>query len=278
MIGICIHENTVLKPAIMPETLNAHWRNILGENYTQLHAEYLHTIGNLAPMNQSDNSTNSNDPFEKKRPQFEQSSWKLTRDVSDNYDNWDIETIKDRSKKLAELASKIWQSPMPRDRQLEASKKRTSQRTIDDYIRACVFRLNRADKYGNTINASMVVRKWLNGKDAYIVTPGSIISPVVNSKNDYFMNYLNTVREKVSDCLAEKDGKLYTIKDISFDSPSLAAGFCTGHSENGWEVWMEETTGNSLDSLAKAPKIDKICDEIEDDTIFIENDNGLEES
>lgn len=238
---------------IMPETLNAHWRGVLGENYAQLHAEYLHTIGNLAPMNQSDNSTNSNDPYEKKRPQFEASSWKLTRDVTDDYSDWNIESIKDRSKKLSELATKIWAAPLTRERQLEAAVKGSSSRIIDDSIRASTFRINRADNHGHIVNCSMCIRQNASGKDIYVLLPGSNIAPV-STTNEYFNNFLKEQRQKFADCLTEKDSKLYVISEIPFDTPSSAAGFCTGHSENGWAVWIDIDTGKNLDSLAREHK------------------------
>ena len=235
---------------IMPETLNAHWRNVLGENYAQLHAEYLHTIGNLAPMNQSDNSTNSNDPFEKKRPQFEASSWKLTRDVAINYTDWNIESIKDRSKKLSELATKVWLAPLPRERQLEAAIKGGSSRIIDDSVRASTFCIRRSDNHGKIINCSMSIRKSISGKDVYVLMPGSIIAPV-STMNKYLYDSLTQQRQEYTDSLTEKDNKTYVISEITFDSPSAAAGFCTGHSENGWAVWIDTDTGKSLDALAR---------------------------
>ena len=55
---------------IMPETLSADWKKRLGDNYSEIHGEYLHTIGNLTPLNMTDNIINSNDPFAVKLPQY----------------------------------------------------------------------------------------------------------------------------------------------------------------------------------------------------------------
>ena len=239
---------------IMPETLNDHWRAVLGDDYAQLHAEYLHTIGNLAPMNQSDNSANSNDPYVKKLPQFEASSWKLTRDVADNYKDWNVEQIKDRSAKLAELAANIWVAPLPRERQLEANIKGTASRIIDEKVLSSTFRILRTDNNGCLIVSYMRIEKNESGKTTYNVLPGSIVVPAINTKNADFADWFLQKREEFSNCLVTKDDKLCVDSKISFDSPSPAAGFCTGHSENGWSVWMDIDSNMSLDDLCKSRK------------------------
>lgn len=89
---------------IMPETLSVDWKNRLGENYSEIHGEYLHTIGNLTPLNMTDNIINSNDPFSVKLPQYKSSSWKLTRDVYDDFkdtENWGVAEINSRAENLA---------------------------------------------------------------------------------------------------------------------------------------------------------------------------------
>ena len=43
-------------------------------------------------------------------------------------------------------------------------------------------------------------------------------------------------------------GKLVMTSDKTFSSPSTAADFCIGSSNNGWIVWKDED-GNTLDSV-----------------------------
>ncbi len=236
---------------IMPETLNAYWRGILGENYAQLHAEYLHTIGNLAPMNQPDNSVNSNDPYEKKRPQFKSSSWKLTRDIDECYDTWDIDNIKDRSNKLAEMAANIWIAPLVRERQLEATTRGSIARVINDDIRKLTFKISRVDHNGNNIDCIMMIQKNASGKNVYVVMPGSAIVPESYSMNEAFKKTFEQSRLKNADKLLKKNNLISVESEIQFDSPSPAACFCTGYSENGWDVWVDSKTGKNLDELAR---------------------------
>lgn len=106
---------------VMPQTLTEYWKNVINdENYMQLHAEYLNTIGNLAPMNLSDNIINSNDDFSNKKVGLSKSSWAITREIAE-YPEWNINTIKDRAEKLSEMATTIWGRPLKRERPIEAN-------------------------------------------------------------------------------------------------------------------------------------------------------------
>ena len=45
-----------------------------------------------------------------------------------------------------------------------------------------------------------------------------------------------------------EDDKLVMTSDKTFSSPSTAADFCSGSSNNGWLVWKDKD-GNTLDSI-----------------------------
>ena len=47
---------------------------------------------------------------------------------------------------------------------------------------------------------------------------------------------------------ALEDEKLVMTSDKTFASPSTAADFCIGSSNNGWLVWKDKD-GNTLDSV-----------------------------
>lgn len=103
---------------IMPQTLDAKkWPNISQTD----HAEWVNTIGNLVPMNQPDNSSNSNNGMEIKEENLDKSDWLITREY-EKYKidgQWTIQSIKNRAKALAELAVKIWEAPLIREREIE---------------------------------------------------------------------------------------------------------------------------------------------------------------
>lgn len=235
---------------IMPETLSADWRKRLGENYSEIHGEYLHTIGNLTPLNMTDNIINSNDPFSVKLPQYKSSSWKLTRDVYDDFkdtENWGVAEINSRAENLAYKASKIWFGPMQRERQIEADVKKKT----DDYRRilagklACetIFHI----KYikgesgdGHLIDAKMRI-EVINDKPRFIVMAGSRIFP-------YTLEGVKpTFEDKIRKCGWHDEVVLD--EDINiFESPSAASCFAVGGSSNGWTWWMN-SNGETLDEI-----------------------------
>lgn len=106
---------------ILPQTLDQEkWPNIS----TAEHAEWVNTIGNLVPMNQPDNSYNSNNSYDIKLPTLDKSDWRMTRESHHfaQNDNWTIQSIKDRANELANTAVTIWKAPLERTRDIEVSK------------------------------------------------------------------------------------------------------------------------------------------------------------
>lgn len=235
---------------IMPETLSADWKKRLGDNYSEIHGEYLHTIGNLTPLNMTDNIINSNDPFSVKLPQYKSSSWKLTRDVYDDFkdsENWGVAEINSRAESLAYKASKIWFGPMQRERQIEADVKKKT----DDYRRiysdgsVCetVFSLKYTKSEndgGHQIDAKMRV-EVINDKPRFIVMAGSRIYPYKNA------NAKPTFEDKIRKCGWHDEVVLE--EDINiFETPSAASCFAVGGSSNGW-TWWTTTNGETLDDV-----------------------------
>ena len=235
---------------IMPETLSGDWKKRLGENYNEIHGEYLHTIGNLTPLNMTDNIINSNDPFAVKLPQYKISSWKLTRDVYDDFkdaENWGVAEINSRAENLACKASKIWFGPMQRERQIEADVKKKT----DDYRRilagrlACetIFYINYEKGKGENkhqIDAKMRI-EVIDDKPRFIVMAGSRIFP-------YTLEGVKPMFEdKIRKCGWHDEVVLE--EDINvFEAPSAASCFVVGGSSNGWTWWMNGN-GESLDEI-----------------------------
>lgn len=99
---------TITIEHIMPQTLNQIWKKQLGDNFKEIHTQYLDTIGNLTLTGY--NSELGNKSFQDKREQYKDSNIKMCRDVSE-YEIWNQESIMDRADKLFELALKIWVFP-----------------------------------------------------------------------------------------------------------------------------------------------------------------------
>lgn len=98
---------------IMPqnENLNAQWQTDLGGDWKRIHAQYLHTLGNLTLTGY--NSEYSDRSFKEKRDMeggFHQSPLFLNADLR-TCDAWNEEAIQKRADRLAEQAAQIWTAP-----------------------------------------------------------------------------------------------------------------------------------------------------------------------
>ena len=90
-----------------PQTPTSQWREMLGDEATNLEQNYLDTLGNLTLLNAGLNSKASNKSFEDKVKMYEdKGSLHLNRYFS-NCDKWDIDEIKKRAKWLFERFKEI---------------------------------------------------------------------------------------------------------------------------------------------------------------------------
>lgn len=98
---------------IMPqnEKLSAAWQKDLGDDWEKVHAEYLHTIGNLTLTGY--NSELSDRPFKDKRDMkdgFADSPIRLNGTLR-KLDHWNMAEIEKRADLLASMAINIWRFP-----------------------------------------------------------------------------------------------------------------------------------------------------------------------
>lgn len=126
---------------IMPQNPNlpTYWKKSLGENWKEIQKKYLHTIGNLTLTGY--NSELSDKSFICKRDDniggFKKSPINLNKYLS-NLDDWNEETIVNRSKKLFKRANDIWFYPDLDKTILEnyiesEEKKKTQEYTLADH-------------------------------------------------------------------------------------------------------------------------------------------------
>ena len=92
---------------IMPQRLNQHWLNDLGERGEEIHEQHVHRLGNLTPCGDRWNPALSNHPFGKKRTLYRKSSILMTRRLADLV-AWDELAIKERGTALANKALELW--------------------------------------------------------------------------------------------------------------------------------------------------------------------------
>ena len=97
---------------VMPQTLTEEWKKQLGENFSEIHANYLHTIGNLTLTGR--NSEFGNKSFIEKRDMCKEGFSHSTLYLNDSLgraEEWNEDAIKTRASELAEKACKAWIYP-----------------------------------------------------------------------------------------------------------------------------------------------------------------------
>jgi len=93
---------------IMPQTLAHAWREDLGADALAVHAELLHTAGNLTLSAYNPELRNSR--FALKRNYYKKSNVGMNKEIATN-EVWTREQIVRRDEELADLASTVWPGP-----------------------------------------------------------------------------------------------------------------------------------------------------------------------
>lgn len=102
---------------IMPQSLSPKWKKYLGfdeEHLMKFHSEYLWNLGNLSLLSGSWNSSLSNKVFVDKKEHYKDNQFKITRNIIDNYLDWNKDSIERRAEMLAKIAIDATISPLPR--------------------------------------------------------------------------------------------------------------------------------------------------------------------
>ena len=86
--------------------------------------------------------------------------------------------------------------------------------------------------------------KGFYSSDGFTVLKGSIVAPTMVPS----FNWKEKREKMLQDYTANENGILVLTSDKTFSSPSTAADFCIGSSNNGWLVWKDKD-GNTLDSV-----------------------------
>ncbi|MDK6293884.1 DUF262 domain-containing protein [Aerococcus urinae] len=97
---------------IMPQKLSKTWINELGPNYEEIHESYLNRLGNLTITGY--NSKYSNKSFQTKKTMekgFDESHFVYLNALPREVDHWNEETIKERTRLLADKALEVWPYP-----------------------------------------------------------------------------------------------------------------------------------------------------------------------
>src|SRR6266700_4006616 len=121
---------------IMPQNdqLSAEWLEELGPSWQEVHAKYLHTIGNLTLTGY--NSELSDRPFWEKRDMeggFAHSPIRLNRSLS-TLEHWNNVEIEKRAQALAEIAVNVWSMPQLSPEQISKYSRQTQRLPLAEVI------------------------------------------------------------------------------------------------------------------------------------------------
>lgn len=129
---IVAQENSTIEH-ILPQTITDEWKQYLNNNQDNTYEQYIHKLGNLTLTKV--NSKLSNKIFSKKKEEYEESNYKLTRQLS-RYNNWTSKEIQMRTRELADLALKIW--GLPERYNLEVPDSSDTFASLDDDINSFI--------------------------------------------------------------------------------------------------------------------------------------------
>ncbi|TDC55880.1 DUF262 domain-containing protein [Actinomadura sp. KC345] len=107
---------------VMPQTVTQEWIDLLSAEVTdedgpaELHAELLHTLGNLTLT--ADNSKLSNSPFHRKQEILDASALRMNREIAEA-PGWGKAQILERAESLTGRCVSLWPAPLPGASDLE---------------------------------------------------------------------------------------------------------------------------------------------------------------
>jgi len=92
---------------ILPENSSDGWEHFDDEPID----EWIYRLGNLTLLEASLNRQAGNKPFAEKKPVYMQSAIQLTREVAEQNENWTVDRLAERQRRMARLATAIWRLP-----------------------------------------------------------------------------------------------------------------------------------------------------------------------
>ncbi len=130
---VVVEEYTVEHILPQNEELPAAWKAALGENWKEVHARHLHTLGNLTLTGY--NSEYSDRPFAEKRDMkggFKESPIRLNEGLG-VLAEWTEQEIVKRGERLAKLAAQVWKIPLLPSEVLDQYRKSAKDES-DDHV------------------------------------------------------------------------------------------------------------------------------------------------
>ncbi len=183
---------------IMPQNLklSQEWQAELGENWKEVQATYLHTIGNLTLTEY--NSEYGDRPFLEKRNMkggFADSPLHLNRMLA-KLDHWSEREIQNRAEALADIAVKVWSFPSVEIDSKNLNSHETPRSSYEDYLHGENLELFE-ELRKRILNLDASVREEL--KKQYIVYKTTTNFAYIEPKKSRLRLSLNIRAEEIND-------------------------------------------------------------------------------
>jgi predicted transport protein len=183
---------------IMPQNLklSQEWQAELGENWKEVQATYLHTIGNLTLTEY--NSEYGDRPFLEKRNMkggFADSPLHLNRMLA-KLDHWSEREIQNRAEALADIAVKVWSFPSVEIDSKNLNSHETPRSSYEDYLHGENLELFE-ELRKRILNLDASVREDL--KKQYIVYKTTTNFAYIEPKKSRLRLSLNIRAEEIND-------------------------------------------------------------------------------
>ncbi len=92
---------------VLPENPTDGWEHIDDEQID----EWVYRLGNLTLLEATLNRAVGNKPFSEKRSVYAQSQFQITREITEQNEEWTVERLAERQRRMARLATGIWRLP-----------------------------------------------------------------------------------------------------------------------------------------------------------------------
>jgi uncharacterized protein with ParB-like and HNH nuclease domain/predicted transport protein len=127
---------------ILPQNKNMRleWQKALGENYAEIHAKYVDTLGNLTLT--CYNSEMSDKSFDDKKKVYKESAMHTLNKYVTEQDTWNEDRILARVSILAKEACKVWAAPILAAEEIEKYSPKEEQTTTQQVYDISVYEFN----------------------------------------------------------------------------------------------------------------------------------------
>lgn len=185
---------------IMPQHLTPAWRNELGDNYEQIHEEWLHRIANLTLT--AYNSKYSNNSFVEKRDMehgFKDSGLRMNTYLAQQT-KWTLEELEQRNDKLMKQALLIWKCPSteykPAEKQLDSCSLDDDVNLSGKFIAKYAYK-NMEQPVTSWIDMYKAILKSLHDDDKSVLSQLSVLNQSDDGLASYVSNNESALRNAI---------------------------------------------------------------------------------